>query len=140
MNTKFLLLATTGTGLLGGVAGVGYWYSQPKNLRELLLKEQIKLLDTESDKHDTQWKELAKKHKADANGRTKDNKEIKQIKDLNITGENDSIKFSELKAKCKSLLETPIADSEEFKEIKNSVINWCSEKSPFSKATPAIGG
>ncbi|OAL10514.1 hypothetical protein A6V39_00420 [Candidatus Mycoplasma haematobovis] len=104
---------------------------QPKTIRELLLKEQIKLLDTEGTTNDGNWKVLATKHKENT-VTLADGKTIAKINQLVITDleGNQGVNFSLLKEKCKTLLEESTSNKETA-TLKDNAINWCSEKSPL---------
>ncbi|OAL09997.1 hypothetical protein A6V39_03730 [Candidatus Mycoplasma haematobovis] len=132
MNIKLAIASAVSLGTIGGAVGVGYNLFQPKNLRQLLEKKGIKLLDTEKDTNNTQWTELVNKHNGDKQGRTKNNIEIEK---LEITETSSIIDSSALKTKCKELFDTPITNDEGFKKLEKDAINWCSEKSPLLEAT-----
>lgn len=123
MTTKFILPATLGVGAIGGAAGLGYWCSLPKDLQELLKRENVKLLDVNSDKDDEQWKKLVEKYKEPDEA-----KKLKKINGLKIETPSspDSKDFKKLKSECKKLFEKPVENSEAFETAKENVKDWCS--------------
>ncbi|OAL10530.1 hypothetical protein A6V39_00500 [Candidatus Mycoplasma haematobovis] len=136
MTTKFIVSTALGVSAIGGTAGIGYWYSLPKDLKELLIKEGIKLLDVDSTKDDDNWKKLAEKYKGEGESITlTDNTVIKRIKDFKIAdpAPNNAIDYTKLKDKCKKLFQKPIEKEEAFDTAKQNAKDWCSSDSDVFK-------
>ncbi|OAL10493.1 hypothetical protein A6V39_00315 [Candidatus Mycoplasma haematobovis] len=136
MNAKLAIASVAGVETIGGVAGAGYWYSQPKTLKDLLLSKNIKLLDVVGSDSDENWKTLANKHKGQEAININDT-EIKRIEGLNITTTGTTVNFVYLKNKCKSLLDEKISNIKDPKVTEKNVTDWCTEQSPILKSQPA---
>ncbi|OAL10460.1 hypothetical protein A6V39_00150 [Candidatus Mycoplasma haematobovis] len=129
MNSKIALLTVASIGTAGGVDGLGYWYSIPKDLKDLLIKEGKQLLDVYGNTSDAEWKKLADKYKGNEATITLNvDKQVNKIGTFRIDA-SDTDGFAKLKNKCKELFEKKISDKEDFKTAKQDAINWCIDKS-----------
>lgn len=133
-NIAKILLIGGGFVTATSVAGTGfYFYSQPKNIGELLTKKGKTLLDFESKEHEKHWKDLSTKHNKPI---AKENN-IKKIADLRtqpLEG-GEAVDTNPLKNKCKDFFKTEISKGQEFDTIVNNAENWCTLDSPVLKLT-----
>lgn len=129
MTIKSVLLAIAGTSAVGGVAAGGYFFMQPKNIKDLLIKDKLTSLDTSesSTKDDDKWDKLVLKH----NDKTENNKDKVngKIERLKFEGIQEPIDKAKLKKACRDLFEKPIPDNPE--EDKKNGKNWCTSESPL---------
>lgn len=129
MAIKSFIPAILGVGAIGGTAGLGYWCSLPKDVKGVLIREDIMLLNTRG--HEEQWQKLAKKHTNEAEITLKNNVKVKTIDGLgNISTGNN---IQKLKDKCEELLKEPISEDNKFKTAKQNAKDWCSFASPILK-------
>lgn len=107
MGIKTIGLSILGVSTAGGMAAGGYFFMQPKNIKDLLIQDKLNPLDiSETSKDEDKWGELVKLHKGENGTITlKGGSTIKlllQNKDLTATN-SDGIK--KLKEECKKLFE-----------------------------------
>ncbi|OAL10513.1 hypothetical protein A6V39_00415 [Candidatus Mycoplasma haematobovis] len=131
MTPKTIIASIAGTGALGGVITGGYFFMQPKNLKDILLKEGGKPLSVTDKSNDDIWTKLVKKYTEmdDTNPSIK-------IKELTLKGNKSKQEAGDielLKKHCKTLYETPISSGDTFETNKKHTLNWCNEKSEMLK-------
>ncbi|OAL10482.1 hypothetical protein A6V39_00260 [Candidatus Mycoplasma haematobovis] len=134
-SLKKVLISLGSAGAITGLAVGSYYLSKlksPKNIRDKLLKEGLTPLDTNavSDKDDSKWTVLVKKHADPANN-------SKKIKNLPLSSNANQkpipTDIIEIKNKCRSLLSTPVSSEEDFETDLQNARDWCTKESEFAK-------
>lgn len=122
MSPKGIILTTLGIGTLGAIGVSSFWLSHANNIRDFLLLEGKRPLDTEGIKNNEQWKILIEKHRE-----TAVSIDGKQIDKLSIDiSQDEAEEINKLKQECKKLLKEPVSkNNDEFQTKKNNTINWC---------------
>ncbi|OAL10003.1 hypothetical protein A6V39_03760 [Candidatus Mycoplasma haematobovis] len=125
-GVKIGILASLGAGTLGGLAGLGYVLTRPKDLKEELERERYTLLDTEkSDNDETTWKKLAIKYSTTSDS-------TQRINGVSITAPNPPTTephpgIQKLKEECKKLFKKTKKESG-YGIAKTNAIDWCTTK------------
>lgn len=134
MTPKTILLTVGGAGVLGGTIAPIYYFatSGPRNIKELLIKEKQKPLNTENNDDEPTWAKLIKKY-ATNNGSHLN----LRIKNLSFSSGADKTPtkqdIDKLKNECKNLFNSPITKDEKFETNKNHAMAWCTRNSNFAR-------
>ncbi|OAL10463.1 hypothetical protein A6V39_00165 [Candidatus Mycoplasma haematobovis] len=138
MANKLILFSILGVWTLSGI-GVGSYFlwkpELPKDILELLKKENLTPLDTEGTTHDEIWKELIKKHVTSSSSvdATRKIRNIYFSRTASTQTSAEDIKV--LKNKCKGLFNQKVTNDTKFNTNKQNAIDWCTTQSKFAQNT-----